>query len=122
MVVQIFFITMIIKETISYVVFWFVPQTWTASSNLIETKKWLRTAEFGTNRPNQKQKSCLVALHSKPLIFENCKNVFTVQKCTAPNFQNSIKAFFFLWEFWSLCPKLLLSSTCLHFDTGLKIV
>ena len=26
---------------------------------------------------------------------------FTVQKYTAPNFQNSKKSFFFLWEFWS---------------------
>ena len=100
MVVQIFFITMIIKETISHVVFWCVPQTWTANSNLIETKKWLRTAEFGTNRP-KKVVWLSSTVHSKPLIFENCKNVFTVQKYTAPNFQNSKKGVFFLWQFWS---------------------
>ena len=36
-----------------------------------------------------------------PLIFKNWKKVFTVQKYTAPNFQNSPKSFFFLWEFLS---------------------
>ena len=48
-----------------------------------------------------KKKSCLVVLHRLPLIFKNWKTVFTVQKYTAPNFQNSKKSFFFLWEFWS---------------------
>ena len=48
-----------------------------------------------------KKKSCLVVLHRPPLIFDKWKKVFTVQKYTAPNFQNSKKRFFFLWEFWS---------------------
>ena len=47
------------------------------------------------------KKSCLVVLHHPPLIFENWKKVFTVQKYTAHNFQNSKKSFFFLWKFWS---------------------
>ena len=58
-----------------------------------------------------KNKGCLVVLHRLPLIFENWKKVFllyksipplifripkkvfTVQKYTAPNFQNSKKVF-----------------------------
>ena len=44
----------------------------------------------------KKKKSCLVVLHCPPLIFENWKKVFTVQKYTAPNFQNSKKSFLFL--------------------------
>ena len=69
-----------------------------------------------------KKKKRLFVLHRPPLIFENWKKVFTVQKYTAPNFQNS-KKFFFLWEFWSFKNifKLLLS-TCLHSNTGLKLV
>ena len=47
------------------------------------------------------EKGCLVVLHRSPLIFENWKKVLTVQKYTAPNFQNSKKSWFFLWEFWS---------------------
>ena len=50
----------------------------------------------------QKKKSCLVVLHRPPLIFENWKKVFTVQKYTAPNFQNSPppkKSFFFFENF-----------------------
>ena len=43
-----------------------------------------------------KNKGCLVVLHRQPLIFENWKKVFTVQKYTAPNFQNSKKVFFSL--------------------------
>ena len=46
-----------------------------------------------------KKKSCLVVLHRPPLIFKNWKKVFTVQKCTAPNFQNSKKSFFFFENF-----------------------
>ena len=52
------------------------------------------------------------------------KKDFTVQKYTAPNFQNSKNVFFFsLWEFWSVKTifKLWLS-TCLHSNTGLKLV
>ena len=46
---------------------------------------------------NKVKKSCLVVLHRPPLIFENWKKkVFTVQKYTAPNFQNSKKGFFSL--------------------------
>ena len=45
------------------------------------------------------QKSCLVLLHYPPLIFENWKQVFTVQKYTASNLQNSKKVFFFFGEF-----------------------
>ena len=48
-----------------------------------------------------KKKSCSVVLHRPPLIFENWKKLFTVQKYTAPNFQNSKKVVFFLSEFWS---------------------
>ena len=44
----------------------------------------------------KKKESCLVVLHHPPLIFENWKKVFTVQKYTAPYFQNSIKVFFSL--------------------------
>ena len=47
----------------------------------------------------EKKKSCLVVLHRPPLIFENRKKVFTVQKYTAPNFQNSKKSFFFFENF-----------------------
>ena len=43
-----------------------------------------------------KKKSCLVVLHRPPLIFENWKKVFNVQKYTAPNFQNSKKVYFSL--------------------------
>ena len=48
-----------------------------------------------------KKKSCLVVLHCQPLIFEMWKKVFSVQKYTTPNFQNSKNSFFFLWKFWS---------------------
>ena len=34
-----------------------------------------------------------------PVSFENWKKVFTVQKYTAPNFQNSKKVFFFFDNF-----------------------
>ena len=44
----------------------------------------------------KKKKGCLVLLYRPPLIFENWKKVFTVQKYTAPNFQNSKNGFFFL--------------------------
>ena len=43
--------------------------------------------------------SCLVVLHRPPLILETGKKVFTVQKYTAPNFQNSKKVFFFFENF-----------------------
>ena len=54
----------------------------------------------------------------------NLKNVFTVQKYTAPNFQNfqkKKKKKRNLWDFLSFkqIVKLLLS-TCLHFKTGFK--
>ena len=48
-----------------------------------------------------------------PLIFENWKKVFTVQKYAAPNFQNSQKSFFFFENFdllkicWSCCCQLI---------------
>ena len=78
-------------------------------------------------------KSCLVVLHCLPLIYENWKTVFTVQKCTTPNFQNSKKkkkgkkrgiSPFFFFENLDLLKILfkLLLSTCLHFKTGLKLV
>ena len=47
-----------------------------------------------TVRQKKKKKNCLVVLHPLPVIFENWKNVFTVQKYTAPNFQYSIFFFF----------------------------
>ena len=71
-----------------------------------------------------KKKKSLVVLHRPPLIFENWKKVFIVQKYTAPNFQNSKKKCFFFFENFDLLTiffKLLLS-TCLHFDTGFKLV
>ena len=46
------------------------------------------------------QKGCLVLLYRPPLIFENWKKVFTVQKYTAPNFQNSKNVFFFFGFFF----------------------
>ena len=46
-----------------------------------------------TIRP-KKKRSCLVVLHRPPLM-KNWKKVFTVQKYTAPNFQNSKKVGFF---------------------------
>ena len=42
----------------------------------------------------RKKKNCLVVLHHPPIVFENWKKAFTVQKYTAPNFQNSIFFFF----------------------------
>ena len=51
------------------------------------------------------KESCLVVLHRLPLILKNWKNVFTVQKYTTPNFQNSPPppkkkcCFFFFLEF-----------------------
>ena len=47
----------------------------------------------------KKKESCVVVLHHLHLIFENWKEVFTVQKYTAPNFQNSKKSFFFYENF-----------------------
>ena len=73
----------------------------------------------------QKKKSCLVVLHRLPLIFENWIKVYIVQKYTTPNFQNSTKKVFFFFENFDLLKiffKLLLLSTCLHFNTGLKLV
>ena len=69
-----------------------------------------------------KKKSCLVVLNCLPLIFENWKKIFTVQKYTAPNFQNSKKGFFFFENFDLLIFSKLLLSTCLHFNTGLELV
>ena len=43
-----------------------------------------------------KKKRCLVVLHCQPLLCEIWKKAFTVQKYTAPNFQNSKKVFFSL--------------------------
>ena len=69
-----------------------------------------------------KNKGCLVVLHRPPLIFENWKKFFTVQKYTAPNFENSNKVFFFEnFDPLKIFFKLLLS-TCLHSNTGLKLV
>ena len=81
----------------------------------------------------KKKKSCLVVLHCPPIIVENWKKVFTVQKYTAPNFQNSKrkekkkkkkKGFVFFFENFDLLKIFvkLLFSTCLHFNTGFKFV
>ena len=70
------------------------------------------------------KKGCLVVLH-RLLIFENWKKVFTVQKYTAPNFQNSKKKKgFFFFENFDLLKIFfkLLFSTYLHFNTGFKLV
>ena len=55
--------------------------------------------------------------------FWKLKKSFTVQKYTAPNFQNSQKVFF-LFENFDLLEifSKLLFSTCLHFNTGFKLV
>ena len=70
----------------------------------------------------KKKESCLVVLHHPPLIFENWK-VFTVQKCTTPDFQNSTKVFFSLriLILKKKKKKKKKCSTCLHFNTGLKL-
>ena len=87
-------------------------------------KWWVQGGELKEQSElGRKKNSCLVVLHRPPLIFENWKKVFTVQKYTAPNFQNSKKVCFFLWEFWSFKNILkLLFSTCLHFNTGFKLL
>ena len=71
-----------------------------------------------------KKKSCLVVLHCPPLIFENWKKVFTVQKYTAPNFSEFQKKFFFFFDNFEVLKIFLscLFSTCLHFNTDLKLV
>ena len=79
-------------------------------------------------KKKKKKKSYLVVLHGPPLICENWKKVFTVQKYTAPNFQNPPppQSFFFFFPFENfglleIFFKLLLLSTCLHFNTCLNL-
>ena len=70
------------------------------------------------------KKSCLVVCHHPPPILKNWEKVFTVQKYTAPNFQNSKKGFFFfLLEFsgFEFTVLIFLLSICLHWKTGLNL-
>ena len=60
-----------------------------------DTPSYWYNFPFHVSKAKKKKKSCLVVLHQPPLIFKNWKKVFTVQKYTAPNFQNSRKSFFF---------------------------
>ena len=60
-----------------------------------------------------KKKGCLVVLHRPPLICENWKKVFTVQKYTAPYFQNSKKGLFFFENFDLL--KIIFKGGCANF-------
>ena len=65
---------------------------------------WILTAKKILLRP---KKSCSVVLHCPPLIFENWIFFLTVQKYTAPNFQNSscfyLRILIFLEIFLSCC-------------------
>ena len=61
-----------------------------------------------------------LVLHRPPLIFENWKKVFTVQKYTAPNFQNSKKKFFFSLRI--LIIQKYFVSCCFHFVYTLIMV
>ena len=58
------------------------------------------------------KKGCLVLLYRPPLIFENWKKVFTVQKYTAPNFQNSKNGFLSLSLFENFDPLKIFLSCC----------
>ena len=46
-------------------------------------------------KPKKKKQSCSIALHHPLPIFENWKQVFTVQKYTAPDFQDFKESLFF---------------------------
>ena len=79
---------------------WQRQRYWNLLSSYVEhfLAMWEKSSVAGLG---QKKKSCLVVLHRPPLIFKNWRKVVTVQRYTAPNFQNSKKkvVFLFLWEF-----------------------